>query len=198
MMLGFGGDFGSDMATNGAIGRANVAETRAEQATSIANQWKDQAEEMTLHHAGNLGVRFALSTQLQRADPENPLLRDELLIERIKTAARAGFELKGRDFEGARDVGRTFAIPGRGPKRLLPPEIMRNDPETLKLAYAGAAAQRHALMAELRRLDPKNPLLIDKSLIERIRSAGEAAYKIAGENFAAAREVGDTFSVPRG
>lgn len=64
------------------------------------------------------GVREALMAQLQLHDPKNPLLVDIELRRRIGEAAVQAFystpDPDGiRNYDRARDVGRTFKIPGR-------------------------------------------------------------------------------------
>lgn len=71
----------------------------------VANKMMDLA-------AGHLSMRGALATQLANYDPKHPLLHDDSLIERIKEAGTSAFRISNLDFEAARDVGKTFAIPG--------------------------------------------------------------------------------------
>jgi hypothetical protein len=64
------------------------------------------------------GVREALMAQLRLHDPKNPLLLDVELRRRIgAAAAQAFYNTPDPDgvlnFERAREVGRTFKIPGR-------------------------------------------------------------------------------------
>jgi hypothetical protein len=64
------------------------------------------------------GVREALMAQLRLHDPKNPLLVDIDLRRRIgEAAAQAFFNTPDPDgvhnYERAREVGRTFKIPGR-------------------------------------------------------------------------------------
>ena len=65
-----------------------------------------------------LGVREALIAQLKLLDPQNPLVVDSELRRRIGEAAAHAFysvpDPDGvRNFDRAREVGRTFKIPGR-------------------------------------------------------------------------------------
>lgn len=78
------------------------------------------ARDMTDHAAGLTGIRSALATQLATFDPAHPLLKDDSLIERIKKAAVAAFRISKLDFDAAREVGKTFAIPGYEKPRLSP------------------------------------------------------------------------------
>jgi uncharacterized protein involved in outer membrane biogenesis len=189
------GDFGTDLSASADRDRSNNALTAAHR---VAQQNGDLYEQMAEGNAANLAHRYALHEQLRDIDPSNPLLTNKLLVERLQDAGTAAYRIAGNNFDAAREVGRTFVIPVREKKILQPPVLMKNEAADLKLAYAGGLAQRHALAAELRRLDPTNPLLTDAALIERIRNAGGTAYTMQGGDMAAAREVGDTFNVPRG
>ncbi|WP_371436197.1 hypothetical protein [Polaromonas sp.] len=190
----FAGDFASDMVANGARNDAIKLRHALDQANATI-------DEMNLANAANLGVRYALANQLAIVDPENPLLNDVSLVERLKAAAESAFKIAGQHFDAARDVGRSFKIPGRerasSPKQLVqPPKLLKDDPEQLKDAYAGVIALRDAIAAQLMRLDPDNPLLKDILLLDRVRKCGIAAYRINGENFDSAREAGRTFQIP--
>lgn len=189
----FAGDFASDMVANGARNDAIKLRHALDKANATI-------EEMNLANAANLGVRYALANQLAIVDPENPLLNDVSLVERLKAAAESAFKIAGQHFDAARDVGRSFKIPGReraSPKQLVqPPKLLKDDPEQLKDAYAGVIALRDAMAAQLLRLDPDNPLLKDILLLDRVRKCGIAAYRINGENFDSAREAGRTFQIP--
>lgn len=77
-----------------------------------------EIEELTTDLCKLYGVREALMAQLRRFDPQNPLLHDLDLRKRIGTAAaQAFFNNPDPDgvlnYERAREVGRTFKIPGR-------------------------------------------------------------------------------------
>jgi hypothetical protein len=68
--------------------------------------------------AGQYALREALIGQLRKFDPKNPLIEDQDLQQRVKAAAaQALFNNPDPDgalnFSRARDVGRTFKIPGR-------------------------------------------------------------------------------------
>jgi len=64
--------------------------------------------------------------------------------------------------------------------------------EQIEQYNAANLAEKHALRAALRKLDPQHPLLINASLQERIKSAGVRAMAIA-DSWDAAREAGDSF-----
>jgi hypothetical protein len=253
------GDWASDMALGAARNRERSVENRARE----AEDW----------NAKNLAIRFALAEQLSKLDPDNPLLANVLLLERLKNSGQVAFDISGRDYDAAREAGRTFSIPERantkhstkeaaenivfraalakelerldpenpllkdatvkarlsnlarltfdvskgnfdavrdvasgfeavpGAKpakpaaRMQPPQLMI-DQEKMNLTHAGAIAVRNALMQQLRIADPENPLVKDVMMIERLKKHGEAAFKIGGDNFQAARDAGNTFRVP--
>lgn len=188
----FGGDFASDMAANGARNDARVAYRSLEQANR-------NVVEMNEANGGNLGVRCALEEQLRMVDPKNPLLVDESLVHRIKAAAVTGMIAAGNHFDGAREVGRTFRIPGRekGPAAaVLAPPKPGNDVAKLKADYAGLVALRDALVRQLLISDPTNPLLGDPMLQMKVRAAGQTAFIMNGEDFESARHAGKTFAIP--
>ena len=192
------GDFASDMHASADRQRAMNAvqehmDAAAENA-AIANHNGELFEKISEANAANLAHRWALYEQLRTVDPMNPLLTDKLLVERLQAAGTAAFRAAGNNYDAASKLGRTFNIPGRENNQQS--GLMTN--QNLKLAYAGGVAQRQAMAAELRRLDPTNPLLTDAALIEQIRNAGGTAYIKAGEDMSAAIKVGDTFVVPRG
>lgn len=194
----FGGSWAGDMAVNGARKDAIAANRNLE----LANRG---IVEMNDAHAGNLGIRCALEEQLRHVDPTSPLLKDTSLIERIKAAAISGFYALNEHFDGAREVGRTFKIPGRenGPPPLpaasAAPKVglaLRDDATKLKHDYAGLVALRDALVRQLLIVDPTNPLLADSMLQMRVRAAGQTAYIMNGEDFESARQAGKTFAIP--
>lgn len=191
-----GTDIFSDFAINQSRHRANDAESALDQMRVIAQQYADLYGEMILANVENLGVRYALAEQLEKADPSNPLLSDAMLLEQLKAAVSAAFELAERDWDAAREAGRIFKIPARKTPSTPPPKVLKHEHEQIKLAYAGVIALRCALSEQLKRFDPENPLLTDYAVQERIHSGGITAYKNNGDNFDAAREVGRTFVVP--
>ena len=134
-------------------------------------------------------------------DPKNPLLVDESLVHRIKAAAVTGMIAAGNHFDGAREVGRTFRIPGREngpppPVATLAPPKPGNDVAKLKADYAGLVALRDALVRQLLISDPTNPLLGDPMLQMKVRGAGITAFIMNGEDFESARNAGKTFAIP--
>lgn len=192
----FAGDFASDMVRNGAQRDSLMLGVQLQRERTdhnhTVNLWKRELDKTNDAHAANLGIRFALEAQLALLDPENPLLIDEALRSNIQDAAiNAATETNG--FEAAREVGRKYPIPARA--RLQPPDLLALK-EQLSTAYAGNLAVRNVLAKQLFRFDPKNPMLVDQLLVERVKANGAAAYKIFGDDYSAARDVGDTFVVP--
>ena len=55
---------------------------------------------------------------------------------------------------------------------------------------------RQALATQVAMVDPKHPLLIDTSLIERMKKAGVSALRTNNLHYEAVREVGRTFKIP--
>ena len=189
-----GGDWASDMAANGARNDAIRASRNAE-------SWKKRAEEMIEYAAENAGIRGALAEALAHLDPKHALVSDPNLLERIKSAAVAAFNINSNDFGAAREAGRTFKIPGREngpppPVATLAPPKPGNDVAKLKSDYAGLVALRDALVRQLRINDPTNPLLGDPMLQMKVRAAGQTAFIMNGEDFESARNAGKTFAIP--
>ena len=157
--------------------------------------------EMISANAENLGVRFALATQLKLADPENPLVNNLSLLARVGSSARKEFKVNS-NFDAACDAGRSFPVPGRDKATILAArkdpsnQVKESEATAYADAYAATIAVRNAFATQLAKLDPSNPLLKDIMLIERIRAAGISAYRVCGNDLAAAREVGNNFEVP--
>lgn len=194
----FGGDFASDMAINGARNDAIRLRRALDQANS-------NVVEMNEANGANLGLRCAFEEQLRIVDASHPLLKDTSLRERIMDAAVSGMIAAGNHFDGAREVGRTFKIPGREKGPIVAPAApaapkaglaLRDDPAKLKFEYAGLVALRDALIRQLLIHDPTNPLLGDPMVQWRVRAAGQTAFIMNGEDFESAREAGKSFAIP--
>lgn len=197
MIDGFATDMAIGMANRNAHEWANNAESWKAEAVRVSTMYNELADV----NAANLGMRYALMTQLAQIDPENPLLKDKSLVERIFKAAETAFKINNQDFNASREAGRTFKVPGREPgwnkPRVAPPELLKNQSVAyLQEAYAGSLAQRYALATQLKRADMLNPLLKDAALFERVRSSGVVAYRMNGDDYESAREAGRTFVVP--
>lgn len=93
--------------------QVHLANRNAQEWEAYARDLERQLEESEGANASNLGVRYALAEQLRRVDPENPLLVDEQLRNRLIEAAEQAFFLEDKNFDAARQVGLTFDIPGR-------------------------------------------------------------------------------------
>ena len=68
------------------------------------------------------------------------------------------------------------------------------DLEKVRLGNAGNLAEKHALREELRKRDPKNPLLTNTNLQEKIKNAGKEAF-LRTKDWDAARAAGDNFKI---
>lgn len=90
-----------------------LANRNAQEWEAYARELERQLEEIYGANASNLGVRYALAEQLRRVDPLNPLLVDEPLRNNLMEAAERAFFLEDKNFDAARQVGRSFDIPGR-------------------------------------------------------------------------------------
>lgn len=191
------GDIASDMVVNGALERAQVAEARLQRANQTADHNGRVADELADGNAANLALRYALATALEKVDPTHPLLKDVALVERIKAAAVSAYSVSNKDFDAAREVGRSFVIPERDKPRvrLGAPTLMASD-TSADSNYAGLLSQREALIRQLRKADPTNPLLTDPTFMERLRVSGRMAFTVTSGNMEAAREVGQTFQIP--
>ena len=156
------------------------------------------AREMMDIASGLYEQREALKRQLAVSDPDNALLIDEPLIERIKEASTKAFQAADRDnFEVPRVVGQSFPIPERkGVAQANSSVFLAAELDRYKVAYAGSLAHRKALEGQLRDFNPINPVIYNGPLIERIRLQGEAGYKSSGGNFEAAKQVGSDFPIP--
>lgn len=69
---------------------------------------------------------------------------------------------------------------------------IRKDLDVAVSDNAANYCEKHALRAALAKFDPKHPLLVNKSLQERIQNAGEKVLTITGKNSDVA-EAGRTF-----
>lgn len=97
---------------DGFIYDAQVSDLTRAANDSVA-EYRRQLNVMNEANAVNLTLRYALARQLEKVDPQNPLIKDQALVERLKKAGRTAFALSPDTFDGAREVGRTFKIPGR-------------------------------------------------------------------------------------
>lgn len=95
------------------------AERDASEASSTTRAWRKLAEkrevdynDMANINAANLAYRYALQKQLAKVDPNNPLLRDAALKEKIHDLGERAFNVN-RNFDDARDAGTNYPIPGR-------------------------------------------------------------------------------------
>ena len=193
-----------------------------EQETKRADENAKMYQHYLDYAAENVGMRAAAAEQLTKYDPKNPILHDDSLIERIKKAAVSAFRVAKLDYAAARDVGRTFIIPGReGP--VAPPvapvpavtpfaaaALLASNPAAIPLnavlghpvhvelmhQYAGSLALRSALSEVLSQLAPDHPLIKDVMLQGDIRQAGVKAFVTSNRDYNAARSAGASFVLP--
>ena len=193
-----------------------------EDANQRSERNKASAYEHMDYAAENVGVRATLAAQLKNYDPKNPLLTDDSLVDRIKKAAVSAFRVAELDFGAAREVGKTFRIPGReGP--VVPPvapvpavspfaaaALLASNPAAIPLnavlghpvhvelmhQYAGSLALRSALSEVLSQLAPDHPLLKDVMLQGNIRQTGVKAFVTSNRDYNAARSAGASFVLP--
>lgn len=79
---------------------------------------KGQLEHVRKWHAANLALRSALEVQLLRADPDNPLLQDAMLRDRVRRSGEMALATAPDDgsvdpYDAAREAGVSFSVPGR-------------------------------------------------------------------------------------
>lgn len=79
---------------------------------------RGQLERVRRWHAANLALRSALEVQLLRADPDNPLLQDAMLRDRVRRSGEMAFSMAPEDgsvdpYDAAREAGVSFSVPGR-------------------------------------------------------------------------------------
>jgi len=158
------------------------------------------AEELRQWHAANLALRCALEVQLLRADPDNPLIVDQELRDRVRRAGEmAVVMLEGAQdlganapdpFDMAREAGLTFSVPGRPSSVQVLEEIALTDVYIKRLQDIKAGddtAIRALLQIQrgtgpvsaarelLEAMEPDSPLL-KPVVVQRVRS-------IAAEEF---------------
>ena len=163
-----------------------IYESRIANLNDVAIDGQDTA-------AGLYGHREALLQQLARCDPNNPLIKDESLIQKIKKAAISAFRLgKPLDYGNAITVGLTFCIPGHeGPDKALAEALTAAELLEKQLAvtkqeleearqgsviwaknYAGAYAVQQVFFHALEQLVPDHPLVKEAELRKSFNSAG--------------------------
>lgn len=215
---GFLNDMEMAMQRDDFLKAAKLYEARIAALNEVARDGQETA-------AGLYGVRAAVITQLERYDPSNPVIKDDSLVERIKKAAVSAFRIGKQDYAAAKEVGRTFRIPGHegpvksaapapvagspfakgiapsAPSAGLQPSLasVHNHPAHIELQqqYAGSLALRAALSEVVKQLDPNHPLLKDFYLQSTIRKAGITAFTIGNLDYDAARSAGVSFVLPK-
>ena len=124
--------------------QVHLANRNAREWEAYAQELQRQLEDGYGSIAANLGIRYALIEQLRRVDPKNPLLVDEMLKNRLIEAAEQAFFLGDKNFDAARHVGLTFAIPGR----------------PTGADEAARIAERAAMIQALKSIKPDHPVLV--------------------------------------
>ncbi|BAO81326.1 hypothetical protein SRAA_1472 [Serpentinimonas raichei] len=140
-------------------------------------------------HAANLTLRCALEMQLLRADPENPLLHDQELRNRVRRAGETSINMsipgQGMDpFDVAREAGLSFSVPGRPSGVQVLAELALTEVYMRRLAFlhadqkdgAWSALQKvqigqgsmTAAQDLLREMEPQSPLL-HPSTMQQVR-----------------------------
>lgn len=101
--------------------RAARAEIDLEATDKQLAQVQREVDALRRWHAANFALRCALEVQLLRSDPDNPLLQDQDLRERVRRAGEMAVTMLGAEpdphapdpFDMAREAGLTFSVPGR-------------------------------------------------------------------------------------
>jgi len=76
------------------------------------DQLRGYYDALIASNAGNLALRYALTSQLAKFDPNNPLVRDADLRDRISRHAKDTINATNGDWDAVRELGATFKIPG--------------------------------------------------------------------------------------
>lgn len=98
--------------------KAAQAQAQVAQLQQELDRQSKSLEAYRAWYAANLSLRCALEMQLLRADPDNPLLHDQDLRDRVRRAGEMAVALLGQDpnadpYDMAREAGLTFDVPGR-------------------------------------------------------------------------------------
>lgn len=83
----------------------------AEAFERVVKQWqqvteheKDLRSQAELANAGNLAEKYALRRELARYAPQSPLLKNTMLLERLRSRAKQAFAVN-RNYDDARAIG---------------------------------------------------------------------------------------------
>lgn len=117
-------------------------DARNRKVEEAARQALSDLEVIKKWNAANIAMRYALAEQLRRVDPNNPLLIDSALRERILNHGERVLATTN-NWDSVREAAQNFAIPGR--------------PTTAD--SSGQVALLAALLEEIRRVNPDSPVL---------------------------------------
>ena len=183
---GFFNDMDMAIQRDGYQQAINIYEQRIKNLNEIVVNEQDTA-------AGIYGHRDALVVQLGRFDPNNPVIKDDSLIEKIKEAAVSAFRNNKPLYCGnATTAGSSFCIPGHeGPDKALAEalaavklleEQLAATKQELKSAnkdtatewknHAGTYAVQQVFFHALEQLVPDHPLVKDSELRKALSTAG--------------------------
>ncbi len=163
-----------------------------EQQQKTLQRTQRELESYQRWHAANLALRCALEVQLLHADPENPLLHDQDLRDRVRRAGEMAMMTLGGEpdpnapdpLDMAREAGLTFSIPGRPSGVQVLEELGLAELYSRRLMMLNMDGERAIeLMQRLRRgegtatavrellrqIEPDSPLLKPET-VERVRS----------------------------
>lgn len=165
-----------------------------------------QLDELVNKTSGELAYGAALAHALAQYEPNHPLLTSQELKDKVKAAGLKAVKTTN-NYQSARDAGRATEVPPiKGDQAAKPTyaELVDIAKKTaLRLAdtvsdFVRHRAQRAAFRAELTRIDPDNPLVVNIALRSRISEAGVRAFNLAApdDRWAAVDEAGRTFPLP--
>ena len=151
-----------------------------------------EVEALRYWHAANLALRCALEMQLLHADPDNPLLQDQDLRDRVRRAGEMAVTALGSTsdpnapdpFDMAREAGLTFSVPGRPSSTAVLSELALAEVYTRRLLTLNLGAERSLEVLQrlrrgegaataarelLRKVEPDSPLL-GPATVERVQA----------------------------
>jgi len=157
-----------------------------------------EVEALRYWHAANLALRCALEMQLLHADPDNPLLQDQDLRDRVRRAGEMAVTALGSTsdpnapdpFDMAREAGLTFPIPGRPSSATVLSELALAEVYMRRLLALNLGAER-ALEALQRLRRGEGPATAARELLRKVEpdspllgpATVERAQAIAMEEF---------------
>ena len=98
------------------LGDQRVADTHYEALVKEAKRRIGELETLANSYleanAGNLAMKYSALAQLQKIDPQNPLVCDAALREQISSAAKRAIHISN-NWDDVRDLGLNYPIPRR-------------------------------------------------------------------------------------